>query len=87
VTPNSTVAEEPKIPAKMNAPTEDAEVPAQPKHNCSETFDCPPFVGTVKQPAMPRNGRPMLDANNKPVIEEKVTMEGTANPDFYGSTN
>jgi len=82
LTPMATVVEEPKIAPKLHAPTEDAVVPPQPKHNYKDKFDRPPFVGTVKRPVLSRTGRPMLDANNNPMMEEKVRTEGTANPEF-----
>ena len=72
LTPMATVVEEPKIAPKLQAPTEDAVVSPQPKHNYKDKFNRPPFVGTVKRPVLSRTGRPMFDANNNPMMEEKV---------------
>ena len=80
LTPMATVVEEPTTTIKIKTKTVDEDVPVLPKHNFKETFDRPPFVGTVKRPVIGANGAQQLDGNGEPVFHEELRPKGCANP-------
>ena len=79
---------DPELDEGLYSPTDshlergEKNIQQQPKHNFSEKFDRPPFVGTINRPLTDRFGEPPLDADGEPRCRLSVRTKGHARPSF-----
>jgi len=82
------VVMEPEMQDGLYSPTDkdlegaEKNIEQQPKHNFSEMFDRPPFVGMIRCPVIDRVGKPSLDTKGEPIVRQSVHTKGHARPSF-----